>query len=368
MGHAHPKVLTAIRAAAETGWSFGAPTEGEVRLAQAVKERMPSVELLRLVNSGTEATMSALRVARAHSKRDGFLKFEGAYHGHADPFLSRAGSGLATLGMPDSAGVPEHVAADARTVPYNDLAAAERVFRAEPEGIGAVIVEPVAANMGVVPPQPGFLLGLRELCDEHGALLIFDEVITGFRVAPGGAQELFKVRPDLTCLGKILGGGLPLAAYGGRADVMRLVSPEGPVYQAGTMSGNPIAVAAGLATLAALNGDAYADLEARSRELERGLVQACGSGAWVHRVASLLGLFLAPGPIQNWADVQRTNAHAYARLFHRLLDEGVYWAPSPYEAVFVSAAHTRGDIRATLDAVEPARSVETATLATGGAA
>ncbi|MHB8632388.1 MAG: glutamate-1-semialdehyde 2,1-aminomutase [Thermoplasmatota archaeon] len=353
LGHAHPHVLDAIQDAARDGWSYGAPTEREVRLAEEVKRRMPSLERLRFVNSGTEATMSALRVARAATGRAGFIKFEGGYHGHSDPFLSKAGSGLATLGVPDSQGVPAHVAHDGHTVAYNDLAATRRAFRENPGAIAAVFVEPVAANMNLVPPADGFLQGLRELCDENEALLAFDEVITGFRVAPGGAQRLFGVRPDLTTLGKVLGGGLPLAAYGGRADLMALVAPEGPVYQAGTLAGNPLAVAAGRATLDVLTPDAYATLEARATQLQGGLAKTFGAAAHISRVGSLLGIHLGRAPPTNWDEVRRSDAPAYSRLFHGLLERGVYLAPSPYEAGFVSLAHSTSDIRQTVEAFEP---------------
>lgn len=350
-GHAHPAVLRAIEDAAQEGWTFGAPTEQEATLAEEVRRRMPSIERLRFVSSGTEATMSALRLARAATGRSGFLMFEGAYHGHADPFLSKAGSGLASSGRPDSAGVPVHVAADARTVPYNDLDAAEAVFRSHGKSLAAVFVEPVAANMNLVPPAPDFLKGLRELCDEHEVLLVFDEVITGFRVAPGGAQERFAVRPDLTTLGKVLGGGLPLAAYGGRADLMSLVAPEGPVYQAGTLAGNPLAVAAGQATLDLLPTRAYETLEGTAARLQVGLRAALGGRGCIARVGSLVGLHLQPEVPRTWSEVEGGDSAAYARLFHAVLGRGVYLAPSPFEAAFVSLAHSHADIDATVEAV-----------------
>lgn len=351
LGHAHTRVRQAIEQAAAEGWSFGAPTEREHLLAQEVQRRMPSIERLRLVSSGTEATMSALRVARAHTRRSGFIKFEGAYHGHADVFLSKAGSGLASAGTPDSAGVPAHVARDAYTVPFNDLDAVERVVQAEGKEIGAIVVEPVAANMGLVLPQPGFLQGLRDVCDEHDLVLIFDEVVTGFRVAPGGAQERYGVRPDLTCLGKILGGGLPAAGYGGRQDLMRLVAPDGPVYQAGTMSGNPLAVAAGLATLKELTDESYEKLDAMTQRLADGIRTAVGSGMVLTRASSMVGLFLTKEPVTNWSHVFRSDSARYAHLFHGSLERGVFLPPSPFETVFVSTVHSSADIDLAVHAI-----------------
>lgn len=354
LGHGEPRVRAAIQEAAEDGWTYGAPTEREIRLAEEVQRRMPSVERLRFVSSGTEATMSALRVARAATGRSAFLKFEGAYHGHGDAFLSKAGSGLATAGHPDSAGVPAHVAADARTVPYNDLEAAREAFRKEPEGLAAVFVEPVAANMNVVLPRPGFLEGLRQLCDQYGALLVFDEVITGFRVHRGGAQALYGIRPDLTTLGKVLGGGLPLAAYGGREDLMRLVAPEGPVYQAGTLAGNPLSVAAGQATLRCLDNAAYETLGDRGMELAQGLSRVLGPGTAIVRAGSLLGIHLQDSLPSDWAGVQAGDSKRYARLFHEWLARGVYAAPSPFEAWFIGLAHSQVDVRQTIEAVSSA--------------
>ncbi|MCA1819850.1 MAG: glutamate-1-semialdehyde 2,1-aminomutase [Halobacteriales archaeon] len=360
-GHAHPAILAAIGEAARNGWTFGAPTEGEAALAEEVNRRMPSVERLRFVTSGTEATMSALRVARAATGRSAFLKFAGAYHGHSDPFLSKAGSGMATFGSPDSAGVPAHVAADARTVPYNDLEAAEAAFRREGKHIAAVFVEPVAANMGLVPPAPEFLSGLRDLCDQYEALLIFDEVITGFRVARGGAQELFRVQPDLTTLGKVLGGGMPLAAYGGRSDLMSLVAPDGPVYQAGTLAGNPLAVAAGQATLDLLPASAYDELDGIASTLQAGLTSALDGRAFIARIGSLLGIHFGRALPRNWTEVEALDGAAYARLFHALLASGVYLAPSPFEAAFVSLSHSQHDVECTVAAVRA--SVETMQVA-----
>lgn len=352
LGHTHPRVRQAIEDAVAEGWSFGAPTEREHVLAQEVQRRMPSIERLRLVSSGTEAAMSALRVARAHTRRPGFIKFEGAYHGHADPFLSKAGSGLASAGTPDSAGVPAHIARDAHNVPYNDLEAVERVVKEDGKRIGAIIVEPVAANMSLVLPQPGFLQGLRDVCDKHDLVLIFDEVITGFRVGPGGAQETYGVRPDLTCLGKILGGGLPAAGCGGRQDLMRLVAPEGPVYQAGTMAGNPLAVAAGLATLRELTDESYRKLDATTKRLADGICGAIGSDLVLTRAASMLGLVLTSGPVTNWSDVVRCDSPRYAQLFHASLERGVYLPPSPFETMFLSAAHSADDVDLAVAVVE----------------
>lgn len=368
LGHAHPKVVAAVQAAAADGLSFGTPTERESQLAQAVRERMPSVERLRLVCSGTEAAMSALRLARAYTGRSGFLKFEGAYHGHADAFLSKAGSGAATVGVPDSAGVPPDVARHARTVPFNDLSAAEAVLRAEADEVGAIIVEPVAANMGVVAPAAGFLEGLRELADRLDMLLVFDEVITGFRLGPGGAQQRFGVRPDLTLLGKVLGGGLPLAAYAGREDVMRLVAPEGPVYQAGTMAGNPVAVAAGLATLRELRPATYDSLEEATSRLAGGLAKLGAGELHVNVVGSLLSVFFTRGPVRSWSDVARSDAQRYASLFHHLLTQRICVAPSPYEAWFVGAAHTSADVESTLQAVDEALAAGPRTAPTAEAA
>jgi glutamate-1-semialdehyde 2,1-aminomutase len=354
LGHGDPRVRQAINEAAEDGWTFGAPTERELRFAQEIRRRMPSIERLRFVSSGTEATMSALRVARAATGRSAFLKFEGAYHGHGDPFLSKAGSGLATGDMPDSAGVPPHVAADAWTVAYNDLEAVRTVIKKEGKGLAAIFVEPVAANMNVVLPKPGFLAGLREICDEQGTLLVFDEVITGFRVHPGGAQAAFGVQPDLTTVGKVVGGGLPLAAYGGREDLMRLVAPEGPVYQAGTLAGNPLAVAAGHATLRAMDSDAYATLESRSAALASGLEQALGPNVAIARIGSLLGLHFQNPPPSDWLGSKSGNADRYAQVFHALMARGVYFAPSPFEAAFVSLAHSKEDVALTVEAARSA--------------
>ena len=348
LGHAHPAVVEAVQRAAAAGTSFGAPTDGEVHLAELVVAAVPSIELLRLVSSGTEAVMSAVRVARAYTGRAKVLKFNGCYHGHADGMLVKAGSGAATLGVPTSAGVPESYAAETLVAEYNDLGSVEALLDAHVNQIAALIVEPVAGNMGVVPPEPGFLEGLRRLADDAGALLLFDEVITGFRVAYGGAQARYGVTPDLTCLGKIIGGGLPVGAFGGRADVMSMVAPLGPAYQAGTLSGNPLAVAAGTACLEALaEPGAYETLEARGAEMEAGLraaAEATGTALTVNRVGSMLTAFFTSGPVRTWADAAGADTERYAAFFHGLLERGVYVAPSQFESVFVSLAHTAQDV------------------------
>lgn len=358
LGHAHPDVIAAIQETAKLGTTFGAPTKLEVEMAEAIVEAVPSIEMVRLVSSGTEALMSAVRVARGFTGRQKVVKFEGCYHGHSDAFLSKAGSGVATFGLPDSAGVPQATAADAITVPYNDLQAVEDAMKSAGDEVACVVVEPVAGNMGVVPPQRGFLQGLRDVCDRHGALLLFDEVITGFRVAYGGAQELYGVKPDLTTLGKIIGGGLPVGAFGGRRDVMQCVAPLGPVYQAGTLSGNPLAVSAGLATLKQLRKPGfYDDLERKSANLAAGLSDAAkqaGVPATVNRVGSMMTAFLTEGPVNNYADAQKPDAETYARFFRAMLESGVYLAPSRFEAAFVSAAHSDEDIAATVEAASKA--------------
>jgi glutamate-1-semialdehyde 2,1-aminomutase len=346
-GHADPQTVEAVRAAALRGTTFGASTEAEVDLAAEIVDAVPSVERVRLVSSGTEAAMSAIRLARGFTKRDRIIKFAGGYHGHTDSMLASAGSGLATLAIPSTPGVPTAVTAATIVCPYNDLdAVAEAVLRYG-EGLAAIIVEPVAGNMGVVPPAPGFLDALRDLCDASGALLIFDEVITGFRVARGGAQELFDVMPDLTILGKIVGGGLPLAAFGGHADVMSLLAPSGPVYQAGTLSGNPLATAAGLAVLPRLRDpEVYAGLERRAARLAEGLAPF----GRVQRVGAMLTLFQTDKPVRNFEDAQQCDTDRYGELFRHLLDNGIYVAPSQFEAMFVSLAHTDEDIDRTIAA------------------
>jgi glutamate-1-semialdehyde 2,1-aminomutase len=352
LGHAHPAVLRAVRAAADRGTSFGAPTELEVELAEAVCAALPALERVRFVSSGTEAAMSAIRLARAATGRPRILKFEGGYHGHADSLLVGAGSGVATLGIPGSPGVPPALAALTVQAPYNDLEATAEAFRRWPGEIACVLVEPVAGNMGCVAPEPGFLEGLRRLCDADGALLVFDEVMTGFRVAYGGAQVRFGVRPDLTLLGKVVGGGLPAAAYGGRADLMRRIAPDGPVYQAGTLSGNPLAMAAGLATLRQLQRPGtYEALEVRSRTLADGLAEvgeATGVELTTVAVGGMFGFFFHPGPVRDFADARKANAERFRRFFHAMLVQGVYLPPSPFEACFVSLAHRPAEIAATL--------------------
>ena len=360
LGHAAPEVVEAVAAAAARGTTYGAPTGGEVELAELIREAVPSMEMVRLVSSGTEAAMSAIRLARGATGRDVIVKFDGCYHGHADSLLVKAGSGAATLGIPDSRGVPAALAALTLTVPFNDPAAVRAAFAAHPERVAAVLVEPVAGNMGVVPPAPGFLPALRALCTAHGALLVFDEVITGFRVHWGGAQALYSVRPDLTCLGKIIGGGLPVGAYGGAREVMRHVAPLGGVYQAGTLSGNPLAVAAGLATLKALRAPGvYGRLEALGARLEAGLRRAAaGVPLTVNRVGSMLTAFFTAGPVTDYASARGADTARYARFFHAMLARGVYLAPSQFEAAFVSLAHTE----AAVDAAGRAAAEAVATL------
>ncbi len=358
LGHAHPVVLEAIRAAAEKGWTFGASCEAEVELAELVCRRMPTVEMVRFVNSGTEATMASVRLARAATGRDLILKFEGCYHGHADSFLVKAGSGVATLGLPDSPGVPAALARLTVTVPFNDLAAVEDVFRRRGAEIAAIIVEPYVGNAGFIPPVPEFHPVLRALCDRHGALLIFDEVMTGFRVAAGGAQERLGVRPDLTTLGKIIGGGLPIGAYGGRADLMRLVAPEGPVYQAGTLSGNPLAMAAGLATLRETDrAGFYEALERRTARLVAGIGDAArrhGVPVTLGHAGSMWSVYFTAGPVRSFAQAQGSDTGLFARWHRTALARGIFLAPSAFEAGFVSSAHTDADIDFTLAQLEAA--------------
>ena len=354
MGHAHPRIVAAIQDAAQRGTSFGAPTELETRLAKLVTAAVPSLEMLRFVSSGTEACMSAIRVSRAFTRRDKILKFAGCYHGHADGLLVKAGSGAATFAVPDSAGVPESYASLTLVADYNDLESVSGLLRANTGQVASIIVEPVAANMGVVPPQPGFLQALRDMADAHGALLIFDEVITGFRVSYGGAQELYGVRPDMTCLGKIIGGGLPVAAYGGRREIMESVSPLGDVYQAGTLSGNPLAMTAGIEMLNLLSeSGVYERLDQEGRRLEAGLVDAAEKASravTIARVGSLLTLFFNAAPAIDYASASGSDREQFAAYFHRMLEQGVYLPPSQFEAMFVSTAHSDEDIDATVEA------------------
>ena len=358
LGHAHPAVVDALKTAAEQGTSFGAPVEREVELARLICDALPSVDTVRLVNSGTEACMSAIRLARAFTGRNKIIKFSGCYHGHADGLLVQAGSGALTHGVPTSAGVPPSYALETLVADYNDLASVERLFESYPADIAGIIVEPVAGNMGVVPPADGFLQSLRRLTVDHGALLIFDEVITGFRVAYGGAQGLVGVTPDITTLGKIIGGGLPVGAYGGRREIMEMVSPLGPMYQAGTLSGNPLAVTAGVVTLTELQQPGtYDRLEALARRLTAGLEEVFTRTevpATINRVGSMFTSFFAPGPVHTFAQVEQSDVGRYGRYFHAMLEAGVYLAPSQFEAGFVSLAHTKEDIDRTIDSATAA--------------
>ncbi len=357
LGHAQPDVVRAVQEVATRGLSFGAPTELEVRFAEKVKSLYPSIEMLRCTSSGTEATMSAIRVARGYTKRDFLVKFEGCYHGHSDGLLVKAGSGLATFGVPDSGGVPEGTAKTTLTLAYNDVPALEALFAARGAEIACVIVEPVVGNMGCVAPEPGFLEAIIRLCTEHGAVSIFDEVMTGCRLAPGGAQQRFGLRPDMTTLGKIVGGGMPLAVYGGRADIMGCIAPLGPVYQAGTLSGNPLATTAGLATLERLEPALYERLEKLGAMLEAGLDQAiaaAGVEACVQRVGSMITLFFTKGPVRSWADADHCDRKRFSVFHGALLERGIYWPPAQFEAAFLSGAHTEADIERTLEAARHA--------------
>ena len=349
LGHRPPQVIDALREVLETGTSFGAPTEREVELAELISKIVPSMEMMRLVNSGTEATMSALRLARGFTGRNITIKFEGCYHGHVDSLLVKAGSGMATLGIADTAGVPQSFAETTLALPFNSIASLEAAFAARGPEIAAVIVEPVVGNMGCVPPAPEFLAAIRRLTEKYGALLIFDEVMTGFRVALGGAQELYGIKPDLTTLGKIIGGGLPIGAYGGRRDIMQRIAPLGPVYQAGTLSGNPLAVAAGLAMLRHLSAhpEIYLQLEARAAQL----CQCTPPGVTINRVGSMFTFFFTDRPVHDWESAKKSDTARFGKFFHFLLERGIYIAPSQFEAGFVSAAHTEDDIRVTTDAV-----------------
>ena len=360
LGHAHPAVLDAVREAAQRGWTYGAPCVAEVELAEEVRQRMPALEMLRFVNSGTEATMAAVRLARAATGRDLIIKFDGCYHGHADGFLVKAGSGVATLGLPDSPGVPAALANLTLTAPFNDADAVAALFTNHSGRVAAVIVEPYVGNAGFIAPEPGFHPALRSLCDRHGALLIFDEVMTGFRVAAGGAQARLSIKPDLTTLGKIVGGGFPVGVYGGRADLMRRVAPEGPVYQAGTLSGNPVAMAAGLATLRETSRPGfYEELERRTARLMDGLRASArrhGVPVTVDHAGSMWGLYFTPGggPVRNFADAKKADTALFARWHKAALTRGVFLAPSAFESGFVSSAHSDADIDFTIRELDAA--------------
>ncbi len=354
LGHAHPDVVAALQAALVRGTSYGAPCPQEIELAQLIQAAMPNIEVMRFVNSGTEATMSVLRLARAFTGRTKIVKFEGNYHGHADMLLVQAGSGVATLGLPDSPGVPAAVAADTLTARFNDLDSVAKLFETYPDDIAAIILEPVVGNMGLVPPLPGFLPGLRELTSQYGALLIFDEVMTGFRVHPGGAQTLFDIKPDLTALGKVIGGGLPVGAYGGRRDIMELVAPVGPMYQAGTLSGNPLAMTAGIATIRGLSAPGvWQRMEQMGERLVQGLhaiAEEHKIAASCSRVGTMWGMFFNEGPVTDWTSAKRSDTQRFARYHQSMLAHGVYVAPSQFEAGFLSAAHGEAEIDATLEA------------------
>lgn len=354
LGHAHPRVLNAIIKAAKQGTSYGAPCQTETELARLIIQAVPSIDQVRLVNSGTEAVMSAIRLARAYTKRDSILKFEGCYHGHADHLLVKAGSGIATLGIPDTPGVPKAFARQTLTAPFNDISATEKIIHKHAKDLAAIIVEPVAGNMGVVPPTDEFLPWLRMIAQKYEIVLIFDEVITGFRVHFGGAQARYKVIPDLTCLGKIIGGGLPIGAYGGRKDIMQMIAPAGPVYQAGTLSGNPVAVAAGMETLRLLKKPGiYRELEKKSKELAQGLGEAAQEANvpyYQTRVGAMLGGFFADHPVTDYASAKKSDTARYAKFFHGMLQNGVYLAPSQFEAMLLSTAHSTSHIRHTVSA------------------
>jgi glutamate-1-semialdehyde 2,1-aminomutase len=347
LGHRHPSVIEAIEKALEIGTSFGAPTEREIELAELIRQLVPSVEMVRLVNSGTEASMSALRVARGFTGRDVTIKFEGCYHGHVDSLLVKAGSGVATLGLPDSPGVPKGFSDTTIALPFNNVEAVEATFRERGDQIAAVIVEPVVGNMGCVPPAPVYLQALRDLCTKYGALLIFDEVMTGFRVAAGGAQQLFAIKPDLTVMGKVIGGGLPIAAYGGRRDIMTHIAPLGPIYQAGTLSGNPLAVNAGIAMLRYIqaNPGLYQDLDSKAQRL----ADAAPAGITVNRVGSMFTWFFTDQPVTDYESAKRADTARFKKFFHAMLERGIYLPPSQFEAAFVSTAHSDADIDVTVE-------------------
>jgi glutamate-1-semialdehyde 2,1-aminomutase len=358
LGHVHPAVLAAVQQATQRGWTYGAPCDAEVELAEEVRRRMPSLEMMRFVNSGTEATMAAVRLARAATGRELIVKFDGCYHGHADGFLVKAGSGVATLGLPDSPGVPAALASLTLTAPFNDARAVADLFREHADRIAAIIVEPFVGNAGFIAPEPGFHGELRSLCDRYGALLIFDEVMTGFRVAAGGAQAVLGVKPDLTTLGKIIGGGFPVGAYGGGAGLMKRIAPEGPVYQAGTLSGNPVAMAAGLATLRETSRPGfYEELELRTKRLTRGLrdmAKRHDVRATVGHAGSMWGAYFTEGPVRNYTDAKRTDTALFARWHKAALGRGVFLAPSAFEAGFVSSAHSEADIDFTIEQLDAA--------------
>ncbi|MGA8943160.1 MAG: glutamate-1-semialdehyde 2,1-aminomutase [Thermoactinomyces sp.] len=353
LGHSHPKVVQAIKETAEKGTSFGLPTELETKMAKIVTERMPSVEVVRMVNSGTEATMSAIRLARAYTGRNKILKFEGNYHGHSDSLLIKAGSGVATLGLPDSPGVPDNLARFTLTVPYNDLESVQLAFERYGDDLAAVIIEPVAGNMGVVPPQPGFLEGIREITRQYGTVLIFDEVMTGFRVDYHSAQGRYDITPDLTTMGKVIGGGLPVGAFGGKREIMDLIAPSGPVYQAGTLSGNPLAMAAGIATLQEMTPDAYQELEQKGAMLEAGFrrnAEEAGIPHCINRVGSMVCMFFTNETVTNYEQAQTADTELFASYFRNMAEEGILIPPSQFEGMFISMAHGEEDLNRTIDA------------------
>ncbi len=355
-GHSHPEVIAALQETLEKGTSFGAPCELENQLAEMVIDAVPSVEMVRFVNSGTEACMAVLRLMRAYTGRDKVIKFEGCYHGHADMFLVKAGSGVATLGLPDSPGVPRSTTANTLTAPYNDLEAVKELFAENPDAISGVILEPVVGNAGFITPEPGFLEGLRELTKENGALLVFDEVMTGFRISYGGAQSRFGVTPDLTTMGKVIGGGLPVGAYGGKAEIMSMVAPAGPMYQAGTLSGNPLAMTAGIKTLELLKQEGtYEKLESTTQKLISGIIQSAqeaGLNITGNSISAMFGFYLCEGPVRNFEDAKATDTDKFGKLHRAMLERGIYLAPSAFEAGFTSLAHSEDDIDATIKAFQ----------------